>query len=263
MARLTPTAWKSSYAPTWKDHHLEAAWLKEHWAYGGRIHEETAKVLASALAAPTTRGVGHSLYFRLFAEYANALEVAGAWGWVIRTRRDHSLLLDAFLTYPTTAPRDFYLAARRNRSGSLIRLLNLPAEEKVLDALGAEITEWTRDECRQSLRDGVKHARFLAGRYFDENEVIRVAYNRAKHGATMLHDESLTSRQFWVVGPHLNVGGPRDKARYHMPKFTVNGEQIRATLKGVEIAGSLIRYLAGLAKALSDADLFYASRPRR
>jgi hypothetical protein len=261
--RLTQTEWKNGYTPTWKDHHIEAAWLNEHWGYGGRIHEETAHTVVAALKVPTSRAVGHTLFFRLFAEFANALEIAGAWGWVIRTRRDHQLLLDAFLTYPNSAPREFYLASRRNRSGSLTHLLKLPSEAKIIDALAVAIPEWTREECRQSMTDGVKQAKFLATRYFAENEVIRSTYNRAKHGATMLHDESLTPRQFWVLAPHLDIAGPRDKARYLFPTFTVNREMIEATVRSVEIAGELIRFLAGLARALNDAGLLYARKPAR
>lgn len=39
---LSREAWKVRYQPTWKDHHIERAWLQEHWVYGGRIHEETS-----------------------------------------------------------------------------------------------------------------------------------------------------------------------------------------------------------------------------
>jgi hypothetical protein len=133
---------------------------------------------------------------------------------VIRTRRDHQLLLDAFLTYPNTAPREFYLAARRNRSDSLTRLLKLPLETEVVGALAVAVPEWTEDECRQSMADCVKQSKFLASRYFAADEIIRSTYNRAKHGATMLHDKSLSDREFWVIAPHLNVAGPHDKARY-------------------------------------------------
>jgi hypothetical protein len=258
----TRSAWKNGYMPTWKDRHIETAWLKEHWGYGGKIHEETARAIAAALKVPTSRSVGHALYFKLFAEFANALEIAGAWGWVIRTRRDNQLLLDAFLTYRPGAPREFYLAARRNRSGSLTRLLRLPAEDKVVEALGAAIPEWTRDECRQAMTDCVKQAEFLASRYFAQDEIVLSTYDRAKQGATMLHDESLTPREFWVLAPHLDIAGPRDKARYDLPKFTVNRQMIEAAVRNVELAGSMIRYLAGLARALSDACLLYPRRAR-
>lgn len=257
---LSLRAWKTRYAPTWKDRHIETAWLEEHSGYGGQIHEATAEVLVGALKEPTTRAVGHALYFKLFAEYGNALEVAGAWGWALRTRRDHALLLDALLTYPDNAPRDFYAASRRNRSGSLVRLLELPSEAKVVEALGPVTPDWSDAERRQSLPDCVRQAKFLADRYFEQDEVVRSTYNRAKHGATMLHDESLTVREFWVIAPHLAVRGPRDTARYLLPKFTVDTRMILDLQNGVTIAGSMIRYLAALAKGLNDAGLLYPGR---
>jgi hypothetical protein len=39
---LTRHVWKKRYVPTAKDRHIEAAWLKEHAAYGGQIHEAAA-----------------------------------------------------------------------------------------------------------------------------------------------------------------------------------------------------------------------------
>ncbi|MBA3375958.1 MAG: hypothetical protein H0U00_09145 [Actinobacteria bacterium] len=261
LKRLKPSAWKTTYTPTFKDRHIEAAWLDEHWGYGGRIHEVAAEAITSALRKPSSRAEGHALYFKLFAEVGNALEVAGALGWVIRTRRDHPLLLDAFLTYPTSAPRDFYKAVRRNRSGSLIQLLKLPAEAKVVAALATSPDlEWTEDEARLTLTDGVRHARFLADRHLGDDEIIRSTYNRAKHGATMLHDASLPVQQFYVIAPHLEIRGARDKARYDMPKFTVNRGMVQGLEKSVAAAGAMIRYLSGLAKALNEAGLLYQVR---
>lgn len=259
---LTLGQWKTARAPTDNDRLIEAAWLNEHWTYGGRIHEETAKAVVAAFNEPSSRAEGHPLYFKLFAEYANALEVAGALGSVIRTRREHGvLLLDAFLTYqPSQGPREFYTAARRNRSESLVRLLKLPSEARVVAALAAATPEWTEEECRRSLRECVQQAKFLADRYFAEDEIIRSTYNRAKHGATMLHRTPLTPRQFYVIAPHLNVRGVRDKARYDLPQFTVDRTMIRSLEHGIAIAGSMIRYLAGLSKALSEASLLYPSR---
>lgn len=172
-------------------------------------------------------------------------------------------MLDGFLTYPHDAPRLFYAAARRNRSGSLVRLLNLPPEDRVVIALEAAIPEWTEQESRRSLSEAVRQAKFLAERYFAENEVIRSTYNRAKHGATMLHHASLTPRQLYVLAPDLSRAKRAQAARYQLNKFTVNGQMIRSIERGIEIAGSMVRYLAGLARALSEADLLYPRRPQR
>jgi hypothetical protein len=260
--RLSRSAWLRAPHPNRNGKKIESAWLDEHWGYGGLIHENAAAALTEGLSRASSRDVGYGLYFKLFAEYANALEVAGAWGWALRTRRQHPLLLDAFLTYPDSAPRTFYNAARLNRSGSLILLLKLPPEPKVLAALHATIADWTEEECRRSLAEAVVHAKFLAGRYFSADEIIRATYNRAKHGATILHQPSLSPREFYVIAPHLDVTGPRDPSRYDLPKFTVNSKMINSLNHGVRIASAMIKYLAGLATALDDAGLLYPRRRR-
>jgi hypothetical protein len=259
---LAPAAWKKRHVPTAKDHHIEQAWLDEHATYGGRVHEVAADAILEAFKKQSVREEGHALYFKLFAEYANALEVAGAWGWALRTRREHPLLLDAFLTYGPNCPRDFYMAARRNRSGSALLLLNLPSERRTLKALAAVTPELTDAERRQTLAEFVPHAKALARRYFLDDEIMRSAYNRAKHGATMLHDSSLTQRQFWVIAPHLAVANANDKRRYVLPKFTVQKSTILSTHEGVRAAGAMIRYLALVAKALNGADLLYPNPTR-
>jgi hypothetical protein len=243
--------------PTAHDERREAAWLAEHSQYGGRIHEEVTSALIKALSPPSSRFVGHALYLKLFAEFANALEVAGALGWAIRARKQHSLVLDAFLTYPDHAPREFYRAARLNRSGSLVRLLNLPPERDVVAALAATVTRWSEEECRRSLPECVKHAKVLAGRYFAEREIIRDTYNRAKHGATMLHAPSLNDREFFVLAPNLYAKSPRARKPYELRKFTVNKTMILRLESGTSAASALIRYLIELANALSRADLLY------
>jgi hypothetical protein len=64
------------------------------------------------------------------------------------------------------------------------------------------------------------------------------------------------------IAPHLESTGSRDTARYDLPKFTVSGRMIGGLQKNIEIAGSLIRYLAGLAHALNEAGLLYGRRTR-
>jgi len=226
--RLSIRSWKAK-TPDQANRLIEVDWLEEHFTYGGAIHEETAKAIVSALKEPSHRERGHTLYFKLFAEFANALEVAGARGWIVRTRRDHPyLLLDAFLTYPHSAPRDFYMAARRNRSASLINLLKLPPEQRVIEALLAGMPAMTPEDARKSMIECVQLSKALASRYFGGNQIIRSTYNRAKHGATMYHNpSSLQIQQFYVLAPHLDISGKRDKARYDLAKFTVNKQNDR------------------------------------
>ena len=261
VKRLGRKEWLNRHKPGPKDRHVESAWLDEHWLYGGTIHEEAAAAIVAALSARTTRAVGHALYLKLFAEFANAMEVAGAWGWVIRTRRGHALLLDAFLTYNQDDPRSFYAAARRNR-GSAVRLFDLPAESKVVEALAVIFPDATTEERRDSLATSVKQAKFLAARFFDGNELFPTIFNRAKHGATLMHDTSLSPREFWVVAPHFTLEHDDDRRRYLMPKFTLDRATIRNTEHGVKVASNLIQYLAGLARALNEAGLLYGARHR-
>jgi hypothetical protein len=45
-----------------------------------------------------------------------------------------------------------------------------------------------------------------------------------------------------------------------MPKFTVSRKMIQSTMRDVKVAGEMIQYLAGLAKAMNDAGLLYPAR---
>jgi hypothetical protein len=258
--RLGRRAW-SRVEPTWVGHHVERSWLRQHWAYGARIHEESARALARALESPSEREVGHALYLKIFSEYANALEVAGAWGWAIRNRRPDVLLLDTLVSYPDQVPGEFYKAARRNRSGSLIQLLRLPSEPRVVSALREVLPDWSDDDCRRSLRETVVQARRLGNEYLAEDGVIRDIYNRVKHGAPLLHDESLTDREFWVFCPNLPRSEP-DARRYLVARFNVTPRAISGAVRDVVIASEVIRYFACLAHALDVAGLLHpAGRP--
>jgi hypothetical protein len=236
---------------------MEAAFLDGHWQYGGRIHEETVNAIVAALSAPSEVAVGHGLFLRLFTEFALSLETLGAWGWAIRNRRDFPLLLDGFLAYPHSAPREFFEATRRNRSGSIVRLLKLPPEAKLVPAVETAFEQWTEAQCRAALSETFLSLRQAATHYFTEDEIFRTTYNKAKHGATMLRTPDLDERQFYVIAPHLNRRGASDKVRYDLPKFTVNKKMIGALQRRTELNGATIRVLAGVARALLHADLLY------
>jgi hypothetical protein len=260
---LSVSAWfKQLPPPTDANKRTEAAFLQEHWEYGGRVHEETVEAIVAELAKPSEVAVGHGLFLRLFAECANALETLGAWGWTIRNRRDFPLLLDGFLAYPHSAPREFFQAEKRNRSGSLVLLLKLPPEERLIPALADGFTHWTRADCKAALAETFTSLRQSADHYFAEDEIFRTTYNKAKHGATMLRTADMDARQFYVLAPHLVVRGKRDKARYDLSKFTVNKTMIGALQRRTELIGTTIRVLAGIARALLQADLLYPRQRR-
>lgn len=213
--------------------------------------------IVSALDAPSAVSVGHNLFLRLFTEFAVSLETVGAWGWAIRNRRDFPLLLDGFLAYPHSAPREFFEATRRNRSGSIVRLLKLPPEDKVIPAAAARFEDWTEAQCRAALAETFTSLRQAATHYVTEDEIFRTTYNKAKHGAAMLRTPDLDPRQFYVIAPHLIRRDTRDKARYDLPKFTVDKRAIGSLKRRTELNGATIRVLAGLASALLQADLLY------
>ena len=241
--------WLNDYVPEGDVRLFDARWLEEHVAYGASIHELTADAILEALKRPRNRYEGHALYLRLFAEYANALEAAGALGWAIRERKPGQLLLDTFLTYPLDSPRLFYEAARRNRSDSAVLLLRLPSESKVLAALDAASSESTSDHSKM-LAQMVPVAKNLADRYLDD--AVRFTYNRTKHGATMFHADSHSLREFAVIGPDLT----RER-RYVLAHFNVTAEQIQKMRHGVEVASAMIRSLSVVAKSLRSAGLLY------
>ena len=239
---------------------MEAAFLDQHWQYGGRIHEETVHALVAGLDQPSGVAAGHSLFLRLFTEFANALETLGAWGWTIRNRRAFPLLLDGFLAYPPAAPREFFQSVKRNRSGSIILLLKLPVERRLIPALVDGFGYWTEAECKKVLAETFTSLRQSADHYFAEDEIFRTIYNKAKHGATMLRTADMDDREFYVLAPHLIAAGPKDEDRYDLSKFTVNRTTIGALLRRTALIGVTIRMLAGIARALLHAELLYPQR---
>lgn len=180
--------WLDNWEPTENNRALEAAFIRDHWDYGVSIHTETAKALIAALSTGSAVSVGHTLYFRLFAEFANALESLGAWGWTLRRRAKFKLFMDGFLTYPPSAPSEFY-ALVRNRDGrdtaALYDLLDLPDEELVVSAVAKVAEKWSDRDTREVLAMTMFNLRQAGDQYFAANKAILTGYNRAKHGVTM------------------------------------------------------------------------------
>lgn len=239
-----PSSKRLRAPPSEQDRTLEWQFLTDHWQYGGTIHETTARALVVALNTPSDPATGHSLFLRLFTEYATAIENLGAWGWTFRNYRRFPLFLDAFLSYPHAAPREFYRAVRRNRSGSLALLLQLPRrkglERAVAGDLELQIDEYAgmADKCMRNLR-------VAAQQYIGASELVRITYNKAKHGTTMVRPRDLTDpREFYVITEG------RGSDRYDLTKFRVDKNMIRTVARGVEGAGLCTRFLAGIARGL-------------
>jgi hypothetical protein len=235
--------------PTEKDRNLEQQFLHEHWQYGGRIHEVTADALVAALNEPSEVATGHGLYLRLFSEYAIALENVGAWGWSFRHRHEHPLFLWAFLQYPLSAPTNFYRVVRKSRANHLSSFLQLPRRQRIHRAV-AEVLELSFEDYEAMSREAVQALHLCARQYFSEDAVIRQSYNKAKHGATMVTATDLTARQFYVIT--RNRDAPR------LAKFTVDQSSIARVRRGIDIAGSCSRLLAGIAWGLLATGNLYA-----
>jgi hypothetical protein len=253
--------------PTDNNRALEAAFIEDHFVYGALIHQETAKALVAALAEPSERSVGHTLFLRLFAEYANALESLGAWGWTIRRRAKFKLFMDGFLAYPHSAPGDFFRWVEQEPEGdrldSLIALLDLPEREVLLDAMDVDWLAWTRDETRSVLEMTMFNLRQSASQYFVADQIILTQYNKAKHGATMVRTPGLTEREFQVIAPHLRIKDENDDARYDITKFEVSGTLVERTRSNIEVVGGSIRILAAITRALLEAGLLYSPDERK
>lgn len=255
---IRPEPWLEASQPTAADRQREAAWLDLHWEYGARIHEVGADALVAALGNPSDVATGHGLFLRLLAEFAGSLETLGAWGWALRTRRESPLFLDRFLAYPNRVPREFFTAVRRNRSGSLIRLLTLPSRGPLIRAVVSGF-DWDEEEAERALGECFLALREAAGHYFAEDEAFRVTYNRAKHGATMIRPEQSDMRRFEVISPNLDSDDPR---RYLRHGYQVNAQAANALRSRIELNARTVQFLAGLTRALLLADLLYPRRTR-
>ena len=241
--------------PTPQNRELERLFLANYTLNGGLAYEETSRALADALKQPSEAAVGHALFLRLFGEYANALEVLGAWGRTIRHRRDTGPVLDAFLAYRHDAPREFFRAVRRNRSGPLILLLKLPPR-RTLTVLAQELGR-TEVECTQAMEECMAGLGRAADPYFGLDEIVRTTYNKAKHGATIVRTSGLTEREFYVLAPGLGRVGQAGEARYDLSEFRVDRQMIKALEHGVKSATSMMGVLVKIASALLERSFLY------
>lgn len=254
MAKPTSrSTWLKSASASPATHAREAAWLELHREYGARIHEVGADALVAALGSPSEIATGHGLFLRLLSEFAGSLETLGAWGWALRTRRDSPVFLDRFLAYPAHAPRDFFTAVRRNRSGSLIRLLNLPSRGPLIRAMVAGF-EWDETDSERALGECFLVLRRGADHYFVEGEAFRETYNRGKHGATMVRPEQPDARRFDLIGPNLD---PDDARRYLRHEYRVDAQAANTFRRRIQLNARTVQFLAGLTRALLVADLLY------
>jgi hypothetical protein len=265
VPRLSKSKWLNDWEPTPNNRALEAAFIRGHWDYGVSIHNETAKALVAALSAGSKMSVGHPLFFRLFAEFANTLESLGAWGWTLRHRAKFKLFIDGFLTYPPSAPSEFYGLARDRKgrdAAALYDLLKLPDEALVLPAVAKVTSTWSEDEARRVLAMTMFNIKQAAVQYFAANQAILTGYNRAKHGVTMVRTPKTTNpREFQIIAPHLNIEEGEDEGiHYDIQAFRVDKTMIARVQGNIESVANSIKMLALLTWALLEADLLYPDK---
>lgn len=244
-------AWRrASTQPSTADHRREDAFLDQHIESGALIHQVTAETLVAALKDEEDVGKRELLALRVFAEYVGALETLGAWGWSIRHRREAPLILDAFLSYGVGDVRDFYEIVS-TWTTELSDLLDLSPTQDITDAFrrgrfahGPMLADFGKLE--KNLKQASEH-------YFHPQELFVTSYNKAKHGAPIIHDSKLGPGEFLLIAPQ------RDPAagRYEFLKFGTGDEIVTHTMKLVRWVSQSTQALVSFARNLKTVGLLY------
>jgi hypothetical protein len=256
-------SWRSKWEnytdpPDDRDREREATFLRSHWTYGALVHSVAADALIEALNGKPDPERQHALFLKLFAEYVNALESLGAWGWSIRNRRTFRLLLDGFLSYPIKAPEEFYCSVLDEGQGaSLVALLELPPRQTIIRAIRDLSPDVTSRIAGETLDEVARELWSCADQYLLDDRVVVTNYNKAKHGATMLRlvDHTTGAADFQVIAPQLIVSEINAGKWYQVAKMSVTEEMIDRTRGNIEHATALIRNLSWLAWAMHEAGL--------
>ena len=264
MATIALRQWREDWrdyidVPDARDHERERTFLQDHGRYGARIHAETADVLAAALENEQVAAKRHRLFLKLFAEFVNALESLGAFGWAVGRRREFRLFLDGFLSYPHDAPAIFYRRVLADEA-TLSSVLLLPPRQTVIQAVRRLVPGGgTAREAGAWLDGGLDILRQIAEQYFTHNSVLLTHYNKAKHGVTMLRLAEHTNDEldFQVLAPQRDVDAIGAGHWYDVGLFRASEEMVRRTHGNVGVATAMIQQLSIIAWALYSADLFY------
>jgi hypothetical protein len=252
MAQIGLVKWRrASVTPSAIDQAREDQFLDEHITAGALIHQETAKALVAALHGLTDTNRRELLALRVFAEYVSALETMGAWGWAIRNRSEAPLLVDAFLSYSPSDVLGFYELAAAH-SGELRELLNLPPTQEITDAFrkgGMPHAGLLSDffKLERNLKTASEH-------YFHPQEIFLTTYNKAKHGAPILHDSKLDTGDFLLMAPERDAA---QTDRYAFYKFSSSDTMMTRTLQLVSWVTHSTQGLVSFARNLRNAGLLY------
>ena len=252
MTQIGLGKWRrAAITPSAIDQAREDQFLEEHITAGALIHEETAKALGAALRGETDTNRRELLALRVFAEYVSALETMGAWGWAIRSRSEAPLLIDAFLSYAPADVLTFYEFVSTH-SGELRELLDLPPTQVITDAFRKGGTAHAG-----LLGDFIKLDRNLktaSEHYFHPQEIFLTTYNKAKHGAPILHDSNLDDGEFLIMAPERD---PALSDRYAFYKFSSSDKMITRTLHLINWVTHSTQGLVSFARNLKNAGLLY------
>ena len=247
---ITLKAWRElQWVPTPADRKREEEFLDQHLTYGCQIHIATSEALESTLEKKTSSETRSVLYLRLFAEYVNALESLGAWGWTIRNRSQCVLLFDGFLSYEPGGARMFFEAADKHQ-GDLSELLRLPPEQEIArrfqqGGVPAQDLLVEFDRCLTNLKQAASH-------YFHPDQLFLTNYNKAKHGAPIIRTTKLRDDEFLVLAPQRE---PSSSARYLFSKFSTEPTMVAHTSTLIRFVSNTTTALVSLARNLRRADL--------
>jgi hypothetical protein len=264
MAKITIRQWREDWRqytdePDDRDHERERSFLEGHANLGARIHAELADVLAAAMANEAAAGKRHRLFLKLFAEFVNALESLGAFGWALHRRREHRLFLDGFLSYPHDAPATFYRSALEDEA-TLVSVLALPPRETVIQRLRRHIEGGsTAREAGAWLDEGMNVLRQLAEQYFEHNSILLTHYNKAKHGVTMVRLAEHTNDEldFQVLAPQRELEAIEHGYWYDVGLFRASDDMVQRTHNNVSVVTGILQQFSLIAWILYSAELFY------
>jgi hypothetical protein len=243
-------AWRRSGAiPTRLDHGREDEFLDQHIHGGALLHVTTADAVLHVLNSTVEESERARLALRIFAEYVNALETLGAWGWSIRNRNSSRLLLDVFLSYAPGDVADFYRSVNGHES-ELSTLLRLPPTQTITDEFrrrgvphGPLLAEFSRVEA--NLAQAAEH-------YFHPDQLFVSTYNKAKHGAPIIRDPDLPPEKFHILAPD-----PTGQTRYRFTTLSSTRATVEVNVRLTRQVSETTRALVSFARNLKLAELLY------
>jgi hypothetical protein len=245
--------WRTAdWVPAAVDRAREQQFLDQYVDEAWRAHEVTATALV-ARAAGAADDDRHLLFLRLFAEYVNALEVLGGWGWAIRHRGEFKLLLDAFLAYAPDEVQSFYETVAAE-PGDLAVLLGLCPLSEIASA-------WVERSEDESVREEVlldefercaANLRQAAAQYFDRDQLIVTNYNKAKHGAPIIRTPALSPDEFFLLAPQRD---PSESARYLFSRFRADDEMFARVAGNVTFVSRTTGAVVSLIRNLRTLEL--------